>query len=179
MLYRLITVLILIGLFSPAALADEKKIGHIGAASFATVISNNIAGVDDDEFGGLAIYGGGAFNDNFGMRGLLGFQSHQDVDIDVRAMEVTIQAGTGLATEGFKAYGSAGFFSETWSSSGLSDESFTGGLFGGGIGYNWAPVSLEFWVHIRSTSDYEDALGPNSGVSLSAASAGLGLSGRF
>lgn len=55
------------------------------------------------------------------------------------------------------------------------DESFTGALIGGGLGYNWESVALDFWIHGRSTGDYEDELG----VDVGAASGGLSISGRF
>jgi hypothetical protein len=50
-------------------------------------------------------------------------------------------------------------------------------MLGAGIGYNWSPVSLELWVNLRDASDYEDFAG--SGVDITAASGGLGLSARF
>jgi len=74
-----------------------------------------------------------------------------------------------------------GFFSETleYKYSGYDDEEFdfSGLMLGGGIGYNWNPVSLEFWVNFRDASDYEDFGG--GGVDVTVASGGLGLSARF
>lgn len=157
----------------------ETRDFHIGASSVSTVLTFNVAGWEGDEFTGLGIYGGMAFNDNFGLRGHVGFQSDDYYNADVLAFEVTLQAGTGLATEGFKAYGSLGVYSETWESA-YFEESFSGGLLGGGLGYNWSPIALDFWVHFRSTSDYQEAyFGTNSWGEVSAVSGGIGLSGRF
>lgn len=62
--------------------------------------------------------------------------------------------------------------------SGFDEEyDFNGLMLGGGIGYNWNPVSLEFWINFRDASDYEDFGG--GGVDVSVASGGLGLSARF
>ncbi|HTN34057.1 MAG TPA: hypothetical protein VL091_08640 [Marinobacter sp.] len=161
-------------LASPFVIAnDEMKHGQVGIASYATVISPDYT--KDEKLGGFAVYGTGAFNDNFAGRLLIGFQSHNDYsEIDITAFEGSLLAGTGLATEGFKAYGSLGFYNEKWEVPGFS-EKFGGGMIGGGVGYNWQYVSLEFWMNFRSTSDYEDVLGQNA----TAASGGLGLAGRF
>jgi len=159
---------------------EEEKRFSIGIASFATVIrADTYYGSGSADYGGFAIFGTGAVNDNVGFR--LTFAS-QSLDENSRekldAVEGSIIAGTGLATVGFKAYGSLGLFSETLTYSGYSEEyDFSGLMFGGGIGYNWDPVSLEFWMNFRDASDYEDFMG--GGGNVSAASGGLGLSVRF
>ena len=162
--------------------AEEKKFS-VGIASFATVIRADTGyGTVSNDFSGFALFGTGAVNDNVGFRLAYADQSHEDdSNIDLTAVEGSLIAGTGLATTGFKAYGSVGFFSETlkYKYSGYDDEEFdfSGLMLGGGIGYNWNPVSLEFWVNFRDASDYEDFGG--GGVDVIAASGGLGLSARF
>lgn len=158
----------------------EQKQLSLGIASFATVIrADNGFASDSDDFSGFALFGTGAVNDNVGFRLTYASQSHdEDSNLDLTALESSIIAGTGLATTGFKAYGSLGFFSESLELSGFSEEfDFNGLMLGGGIGYNWNPLSLEFWINFRDASDYEDFGGGR--VDVSAASGGLGLSARF
>jgi hypothetical protein len=90
---------------------EKEKHGHIGLASFATVIESNISGAQEDELAGPALFAGFAVNDNFGGRATIASQDHEDTEnIEATAFEANFMAGTGLATEGFKAYGSFGFF---------------------------------------------------------------------
>lgn len=158
---------------------DQKRFS-VGIASFATAVSyDTYYGTEDERFGGFALFGTAAVNDNVAFRLTYANQSYEDdSNLDLVAVEGSLLAGTGLASTGFKAYGSVGFFSETLEYSGYSDEyDFSGLMLGGGIGYNWNPVSLEFWIHFRDSSDYEDFAG--SGIDATAASGGLGLSARF
>jgi len=166
----------------PAFAAETEELKHfsVGVASYATTLrAETDYGSDDLDFGGFAVFGTGAINDNVGFRLTYADQdSDDDSDLESTAVEGSLIAGTGLATSGFKAYGSVGFFSETWEVSGFSgEEDFSGLMLGAGIGYNWSPVSLELWVNLRDASDYEDFAG--SGVDITAASGGLGLSARF
>lgn len=172
------TAVLLTGATVNAHAADEEtKHVQVGIASYATVISNDVRGVEDDELSGFALQATGAPNDNFGIRGLYGQQEHDDVTgLDVNVLEASVLGGTGLATEGFKAYGSFGFFDEDWEFAGDSI-GVSGAMFGGGIGYNWEPVSIDFWLNIRDSSDYEDVVGAD--VDLTAVSGGLGIAARF
>lgn len=161
----------------PAYAEEPAKEKHfsVGIASYATVISD---GAGDLDFSGFALLGTGAVNDNVGFRLTYAAQSWEDnSNLKLDALEGSLIAGTGLAATGFKAYGSLGFYSETLKANGALEEfDFSGAMFGGGIGYNWNPVSLEFWINIRSTGDYEDFAG---GADVTAVSGGLGLSARF
>ncbi len=163
--------------------ADESTEGKqfsVGIASFATVIRADTGyGTGSDDFSGFALFGTGAVNDNVAFRLTYANQSHDnDSNLDLKAIEGSLIAGTGLASTGFKAYGSIGFFNETLEYAGFNEEfDFSGLMFGGGIGYNWNPVSLEFWINFRDASDYEDFGG--GGVDVAATSGGLGLSARF
>ncbi|WP_166269458.1 outer membrane beta-barrel protein [Marinobacter caseinilyticus] len=159
---------------------NEQKRFSVGIASFATVTrTETYFGTEDDDFSGFALFGTGAVNDNIAFRLTYASQSYEeDSNLDLTAVEGSLLAGTGLATQGFKAYGSLGFFDETLQYDGFSDEyGFNGLMLGGGIGYNWNPISLEFWINFRDASDYEDFAGGNMNVA--AASGGLGLSARF
>lgn len=166
----------------PAVAAEpgEQKKLSLGIASFATVISyDTYYDYGDDDFSGFGVFGTAAVNDNVAFRLTYAQQSHEDDSrLDLNVVEGSLIAGIGMVNVGLKAYGSLGFFSETMEYSGYSEEyDFSGLMFGGGIGYNWNPVSLEFWVNFRDSSDYEDAAG--GGVDVAVASGGLGLSARF
>ena len=88
--------------------------------------------------------------------------------------------GTGLATQGFKAYIGGGIFSEEWESPART-ENFGGLQLNGGIGYNWDVVALDFVLGIRDPSDYEEFIQRVLFVSTDAAavSGSLILSARF
>jgi hypothetical protein len=159
---------------------SDNKHFSAGIASFATAVhTDTVYGTEKDDFSGFALFGTGAVNDNVGFRLTYAKQSlEDDSNLKLDALEGSVIAGTGLATTGFKAYGSLGFFSETMKMNGYSNElDFSGLMLGGGIGYNWNPVSLEIWINFRDSSDYEDLMG--SGADVAAASGGLGLSARF
>jgi hypothetical protein len=182
-MFKKVTMIAALAVSSTPAFAyesvEEKKFS-VGIASFATVIrADTYDGTEEDDFSGFALFGTGAVNDNVAFRLTYASQSSdEDSNLDLTALEGSILAGTGLATTGFKAYGSVGFFDETLEYSGLSGEyGFNGLMLGGGIGYNWNPVSLEFWINFRDASDYEDFSGGSASVA--AASGGLGLSARF
>lgn len=181
MFKKAIFVVSLVSAAMPVFAEEPTKEKHFsaGIASFATVVSVDTPyGTEKDDFSGVALFGTGAVNDNVGFRLAYAKQSlNDDSDLKLDALEGSLIVGTGLATTGFKAYGSLGFYSETLKLKGFSDElDFSGAMLGGGIGYNWSPVSLEFWINFRSTSDYEDLSG---GADVVAASGGLGLSARF
>ncbi|WP_323751420.1 outer membrane beta-barrel protein [Marinobacter sp.] len=159
---------------------DEQKRFSVGISSFATATSiDTYYGSEDENFSGFALFGTAAVNDNFAFRLTYANQSHEDdSNLDLTAIEGSVIAGTGLATTGFKAYGSLGFFNETLEYSGYSEEfDFNGLMLGGGIGYNWNPVSLELWINFRDAGDYEDFVGGDADAT--AASGGIGLSARF
>ena len=155
---------------------EAPKHFQMGISSFATTVSFENSGIEDDEFTGFSLYGKGAPTDNFAMRGLYAQQEHDDFQgLDLNALEISALAGTGLATEGFKAYGSFGFFDEELEANNSSID-FNGAMIGAGIGYNWAPVGIDFWFNLRDSSDYEDLF---PGADVVAASDGLGIAARF
>lgn len=164
--------------------ADSKSEPNkfsIGLASFATVIAYDTyyGGTDDDSFSGLALFGKIALNDSVALKLLYGKQSFED-DSSLKAdsLEGNILLGKGLLSEGFKFYGSLGFYSDELSAPNLESESFSGGMLGAGLGYNWEQVAVDFWFNIRSAGDYEDKI-YGSGSNVVAASGGLGLAFRF
>ena len=75
--------------------------------------------------------------------------------IDSTGYDLLAYYGTGLASQGFKAYIGGGLFKDTWEAIGFN-KSFSGLQLGGGLGYNWDSISLELVLNIRDSSDYED-----------------------
>ena len=63
--------------------------------------------------------------------------------------------GVGLSKPGFRGYGGAGFYSDKWNLP-MGSESFSGIQFGGGLGYNWGPVALDFVLTLRQADKYAD-----------------------
>ena len=165
----------------PLSANSEIRHGEVGGALYGTNISYDTGGLRDDRLSGLALIGTGIINQHFAIRGLLSFQSHNDVsNVDSRLFEGTVLAGGGLGTLGWKGYGGIGFFTDRWEASGAT-ETFGGIQLTAGFGYNWRPVALDIWWTLRDSSDYEDFVGDAFGASVSATavSFGIGVSGRF
>lgn len=173
--------------------AEPMKHANIGLASFASAVGYTVDdGYDEDTetegFSGPSVFITGAINDHVAIRANYAMQSHEDESWDLDSFEGSVLLGTGLATNGFKAYGSVGFFNETLevSYSGNDyEEDFSGLALGGGIGYNWSWVSLEFWLSVRDSSQYQDFLDDvyrysnEDADDALAMTGGLGLSVRF
>ena len=157
--------------------AEEIKHLQVGIGSYVTNVS--YFNSSDDEFSGGAISAAYALNDNLSFRASV-YALENDVfsALENKGYDLSIYGGTGLMTHGFKIYGGGGIFSETWQVAGFEDD-FSGVQLGGGIGYNWDTVALDFIVGIRSISDYEDNLSPFGLEVESSTSGTLALSIRF
>ncbi len=135
----------------------------IGISSYATSVYLDSYGGYSADFSGVALMGTYAFNDNVAVRaGYYWLESDNFSDLDSSGLDLVAYYGTGLATQGFKAYIGGGFFTDSWESSdstGFYDNSasFSGVQINGGIGYNWESVSLEFVIGIRQPDDYKDS----------------------
>jgi hypothetical protein len=159
---------------------QEKKFNlGIGTYALTVVYSDSLLGDDDlSGFGLNAMY---AFTDSFAIRGEYYSLDHDDSSsIEATGIDLVAYIGTGLATQGFKAYIGGGLFSETWESP-TQTEDFGGLQLNGGIGYNWDVLALDFVLGIRDASDYEEFIQKNLFVSTDAAavSGSLILSARF
>ena len=194
--------------FSAGAFAqDAQPMKHfsVGLASFASSVGYTLTerydssyywgyseSSETETFSGPAVFVTGAINNNFALRGTYAMQGHEDESWDLDSFEGSLLAGTGLAKNGIRAYGSIGFYRDSleYSSyySSSEKETFTGLALGGGIGYTWTHVALEFWLNIRSTGDYEDFLEDYASETSAydaevddvvAMTGGLGLSFRF
>ena len=153
---------------------DKTKHWNIGAGTSALAIDWD--GMKGDTFSGFALSTVYAFDDNFAIKGQY-YQLNKKIrsGFDVSGVEATAYYGTGLATQGFKAYLGGGFYLENIDFYNLEDDIW-GTQITGGIGYNWRNISLELSLNVRSTGDYEDFSGYNDVTTLSSS---LILSYRF
>jgi hypothetical protein len=149
----LITLVLLVALAGIAsAQATEFS---LGLGTFGVVVDNEKP-VDDDNLFGGSIVGTYAFNDKVAARGIFFSTTHDDDDELINAgIEAHVLYGRKLTQAGFRYYGLAGFFSETWDND-IIDESFSGLTVGFGIGYAWEKVALDWWGAWRSPSKYQD-----------------------
>ena len=116
--YLQIVMLSTIPLFSLNLQADEmqEKNFSVGLSAYALNLSySDPAMGSDDEFSGLALNAAYAFNDNVAVKGAYYSLEHDDFsELEATGLDLSVVAGTGLATQGFKIYGGGGFFKETW-----------------------------------------------------------------
>ena len=160
--------------FTNAETAKQKQ-WSVGISSYALIIDSDYYGADD--FIGFAISSDYAISDNFAIRGAYYSLEHEDFsEIEVNGFEFLGYYGTGLMSQGFKAYIGGGLYTETLEASGGLDEDFSGVQLNGGIGYNWESVALDLSTGIRTTGDYEDFY---DGDDLIVTSGSLTLSFRF
>jgi len=148
-----ITLMLLVALAGIAsAQATEFS---LGIGTFGVMVDNEEPFDDDNLYGG-SIVGTYAFNDKVAARGILFSTTHEDDDELINAgIEAHVLYGSKLNQAGFRYYGLAGFFSESWDND-INDESFSGLTVGFGIGYAWEKVALDWWGAWRSPSKYQD-----------------------
>jgi hypothetical protein len=172
--------------FSISAVADSNqtvKLWSLGLGTYATTVNvEGDYGDDDIEFEGLNFSASYVFSDSMAIRaGYFSLEKTDYSELESSGLDLLAYYGTGLASQGFKAYIGGGFFNDTWSVSGESeDRKFSGIQFAGGFGYNWDVVSLELMVGIRAASDYADFVADIGGQGeVIAVSSSLLLSARF
>lgn len=150
-------ILLVGGLSMTSLQADEIKNHSIGLTSSATTIS--VDGYEDDGLSGLGLTYTGTFSDS-GARQWAGrvtyaSQEHDDLSaLKSAALDANILWGGNINQVGFKWYVGGGLFNEKWSL-GSSSLTHNGMQLGGGIGYNWRPVSLDFWINLRNGGAYD------------------------
>lgn len=170
--------LIFFGAAVEASEVPERNF-NIGATSYATVISDG-SSTNQELFGGglIATY---AFSDRWAARLNVGALSHDSFDnVDSETAELAILLGRGLSQTGFKFYLGGGLYQDKWSVKNSSaSETFSGTMLTGGLGYNWSRISLEFWLSLRKSSEYDSIRIYNHNTSDAAVSGGWAVSLRF
>ncbi len=160
---------------------EQEKKFNIGIGTYVLRIAYGNDNFGDEDLSGFGLSGSYSFTDQFAIRGEYYSLDHDDVsNLDATGIDLVGYFGTGLATQGFKAYIGGGLFSEEWESP-VHTEKFSGLQLNGGIGYNWDVVALDFVLGIRDASDYEDFIQKTLFVNVDAAavSGSLILSARF
>ncbi|MBL4765739.1 MAG: hypothetical protein JKX67_10770 [Colwellia sp.] len=158
-----LTIIVSSLIFSNITCADENtqstnqlKHWSIGVGSYAFSVVNSDNSDADVDFDGFNLVAGYAFNNHLQVRGSYFSLENDDYSaVESKGVDLMIYGGTGLAESGFRGYGGVGFFSDEWSFS-SKDESFSGIQLGGGLGYNWGPVALDFVLTARQADKYED-----------------------
>lgn len=139
---------------------ERSRYFNIGAGARALTVANDISGVDDEHFNGGEFFFTASFPQVekwLGLSGNVYHLTHSDGefdDLDVTGFELEAKAGHNIATRGFKGYGLLGFYAEEWENG--DSETFSGAHIGGGLGWNWEWVSLDFQLRVRGSRDYED-----------------------
>lgn len=136
--------------------ASAEKHWSIGAGSYAFTLANDDDSDDTLDFSGYNIVAGYAVNNHFQIRATYFSLENDDYNsIDSKGYEVMAYGGVGLSRRGFRGYGGAGYISDTWSGRYESDSN-SGLQLGGGLGYNWGLVALDFVLTLRQADKYEE-----------------------
>ena len=135
--------------------AQDVKPGIVSVGSY---LINWAANGEDTDFEGFTVGGTYAFSSSMAVRG--GFYSTENETlelIEINGLEAQFLLGSNLNAEGFKIYGLGGFFRETPKVGSIeSDVDYSGAMIGGGLGYNWKSVALDFSLAWRQNDDYMD-----------------------
>lgn len=145
-------------LFSTLSYANTDDSNHwsVGAGRYAFTLASDNDRVKDDTSSGFNLTASYAFNNHFQVRATYFSLEHDDYsDIESTGYDFMAYGGVGFIRKGFRSYGGAGFFSDERKDSFFS-ESFSGFQAGGGIGYNWGQVALDFVLKLREADEYED-----------------------
>ena len=155
---------------------QTKKQWTAGFGLYALSLDNEIK--SNVNFAGLNASNTFSFNDTLSIRGQYYALNHdKPSNTNVNGFEVSVLYGTGLTSEGFKAYIGAGVYSETHVIENINKNYACVQLSGGGgIGFNWNSISLDLSLGIRTTGDYEDV---SNETNIKAASTALILGYRY
>lgn len=156
----LVLLVSLLSLLSPNAYAEgEQKHLNVGIGTYALTVAYDNPFIIDDDYSGTVISVFYAPTDQFAFRGGIYSTEHDSLSaLENNGYDLAIYLGTGLATQGFKAYVGGGIFNETQEAFGFNKD-FGGVQLSGGIGYNWDAIALDFILGIRDPGDYEDFVG--------------------
>ena len=136
--------------------AAAEKNWSVGLGSYAVTLGSDNSYNSDLNFSGFNLAAGYAFNNHFQLRGTYFSLENDDFSaVESSGFDMMAYGGVGLSKPGFRGYGGAGFFSDKWKFTQFS-KSFSGIQLGGGLGYNWGPVALDFVLTLRQADKYAD-----------------------
>ena len=126
----------------------------IGAGFQKLTVTNDIQDLD---FVGHLVTAQYAFSNRVAVKTsyqLLDFDDNSD--ISSQNIDIAAYYGRGfLSSDNLKLYAGIGYFSDSWASQNTAnDVEFSGFLIGGGLGYNWERMALDFIINARQASDY-------------------------
>jgi len=167
---RFITVLLITFFISFNVHADgngeAEKPFNIGIGLYDNTITYENS-IIDDELSGTSISIAYAISDQVGLRATFFSLEHDDVSaIDSDGYDLVAYIGSGLASNGFKAYIGGGIYKEEWKL-GPIRETFSGLQLNGGLGYSWESVSVDVILGLRDAGDYEDFVNAGTAVAVS------------
>ncbi len=166
------------GTFTTQAIAEEGR-SNIGISTYTLVVNEKIGLANYSyTWSGTAITGGYDITDTLAVNGsLYSLEELADSNSTMKGFDASLRFGpNGL---GFTYYGSLGLYSETWKQSVRNlSERHTGGLIGGGFGYNWKDVNLNWNViSFRTAGDYKAST--SSANKFSAGTGSISVGYRF
>jgi hypothetical protein len=152
----------------------------IGAGFQNLTVTNDIQDLD---FTGHLVTAQYAFSNRVAVKTsyqLLDFDDNSDVSS--QNIDIAAYYGRGfLSNDKLKLYAGIGYFADSWASDNTADDvEFSGFLIGGGLGYNWERMALDFIINARQASDYGEYIESSGGSGTVVAVGGsLSLSVRF
>ncbi len=153
----IITLLIATILISGVSMAQEIKPGAVSIGSYVIIWEED--GLSDS-FGGLSLGGSYAFSSSMAVRGAAYATEHEDTSmLKINGFEAQFLLGSNLDRVGFRWFGLGGFYKDTFEVEVLgvsASHDFSGLMVGGGLGYNWEKVVLDFSLAWRQADDYKD-----------------------
>ena len=133
------------------AMADKPINLSAGMYGSNTTYTN---GGDGDFMKGAVLTAQYAFNDHFALKAAVfsGEETEYKI-VENKGYDVSGIIGTGLATEGWKFFGGAGFYGDHWKKGGIEFTS-RGVQINAGLGYNWEHFSLDAVIGMRDADGY-------------------------
>jgi hypothetical protein len=168
--------------FSNVTFADQSKEiknWNVGAGIQSLTVTNDD---ENSDFGGNILTVSYAFSDSLAVRGSIHSLEHDEYsELTSDSYDIIGYWGSGLQSEGFKAYIGAGLFSDTWEVDGYQeDENFSGVVFSGGLGYSWEYITVDLILGARQAKDYADLVEKSGSTGIiMAITTSLVLSARF
>lgn len=164
-----------------AVVADVFKPSYsVGLARFAISQTTEQGSYYQDYiYTGVKI--SGAVNLNNHIQGGVGFYNTSETqfsDLSLKGYNLRVNFGKGFTQEGFKIYGSFGLYNDQLDN-GVVTENVKGLELGGGLGYNFGNIAVDWGYTLRDSSEYETERMYGENMDVTTTSAFLALSANF
>ncbi len=181
---KLLPLIAAIGLNSTTAFAEQAKpTFSAGISTFAiSQVVDDGYYAEDITFTGLQFIGSANLTDQ--VQAQIGFYSTSEENYDQLEMSgysMRLNLGKGFQKKGLKVFGTFGLFNDrlTIKNNSSFEEKASGLEFGGGVGYNFEVVSVDYGLTIRTSSDYEKDEVWGSDTDVTTATGYLALTANF